>query len=259
MSKLNIKLLLLTCLVAPLLAAADDPFVGKWNLNADKSRFPDEMKVTAAGPNKYAFDFGGGNPETIVADGTDQPGVSGTTLSVTVEGPDTWKVVRKKDGRTLLTGTWKLSPDGSTLTDLYRENQPDGSTLSMDYVYKRTTSGSGFAATWDSVSETMNSPYELQVQPYQGGGLTFITPADHETRNLTFDGKDHPNAGPNAAPGSLYSGRRVDERTLEITNKNEGKVRATQQISLSSDLKTLTITVHPVGRNEPNVMVFDRE
>jgi hypothetical protein len=259
MPKAAFRLALVACLVAGTLSAADDPFVGKWNLNASKSRFPDEMKVKAAGPNKYAFDFGGGNPENIVADGTDQPGVSGTTLSVTVEGPDTWKVVRKKDGRTLLTGTWKLSEDGSTLTDLYRENQPDGSMLSMDYVYKRTTAGSGFAATWASVSETMNSAYELQVQPYQGDGLTFITSADHETRNLTFDGKDHPNEGPNARPGSMYSGRRVDERTLEITNKTDGNTRATEQISLSSDLKTLTIAVHPVGRNEPNVMVFDRE
>jgi hypothetical protein len=37
-------------------------------------------------------------PETIVVDGTDQPGHYGTTLSVVSEG-DTWKVIRKKDGR----------------------------------------------------------------------------------------------------------------------------------------------------------------
>jgi hypothetical protein len=162
------------------------------------------MKVEAVGANKYAFDFGGGNPETIVVDGTDQPGISGTTLSVTVEGPDTWKVVRKKDGRTLLTATCKLSEDGKTLTDLYRENQPDGSTLSMDYVYERTTEGSGFAATWESVNEKMNSAYELQIQPYEGAGLTFITPGEHRTRNLRFDEKDYPK-GPDAPPGSVYS------------------------------------------------------
>lgn len=259
MSKRTLLMLLVSCLIAATLcAAADDPFVGKWKLNPSQSRFPDEMKVTAAGENKYAFDFGGGNPETIVIDGTDQPGVSGTTLAVTSEGPDTWKVVRKQDGRTLLTGTWKLSEDGKTLTDLYRENQPDGSILSMDYVYQRTTPGSGFAATWDSVSEKMNSPYELQIQPYESDGLTFITPADHRTRNLKFDGKDYPNTGPNARPGSM-SGRRVNERTLELTIKNNGKVTATRQISLSSDLKTLTMTVKPAGGRKPNILVFDRE
>jgi len=259
MPKLAFQLMLVACLVAGTLWAANDPFVGKWKLNQSKSRFPDEMKVKAAGANRYAFDFGAGSPETIVADGTDQPGIFGTTLSVTVEGPDTWKVVRKKGGRTLLTAIWKLSKDGKTLSDTYRENQPDGSTLSLDYVYKRTTAGSGFAATWESVSEKMNSVYELQIQRYGGDGLTFITPAEKETRNLRFDGKDYPAVGPDVSPGSMSSGRRVAERTLEVTDKIKGKVTDIRQIELSPDLKILTMTVHPVGRSEPNIFVFDRE
>jgi hypothetical protein len=80
MSKCTFQLPLIICLVTGRLWAANDPFVGKWKLNPSKCRFPDEMKVKAAGANRYAFDFGGSNPETIVADGTDQPGVSGTTL-----------------------------------------------------------------------------------------------------------------------------------------------------------------------------------
>ena len=259
MSKRAFQLLLVAWLVAGTLCAADDPFVGKWKLNPSQSRFPDEMKVKAAGANRYAFDFGAGNPETIAADGTDQPGIFGTTLSVTIEGPDTWKVVRKKNGRTLLTGIWKLSEDGKSLSDTYRENQPDGSTLSMDYVYKRTTEGSGFAATWESVSEKMNSLYELQIQRYGGDGLAFITPAEHETRNLRFDGKDYPDAGPDVSPGSASSGRRVNSSTLEMTDTIKGKVMDTRQIKLSTDLKTLTMTVHPVGQSKSNILVFDRE
>ena len=259
MSKRTFQLLWVACLVTGTLWAAEDPFVGKWKLDPSKSRFPDEMKVKAAGANRYAFDFGGGNPEIIVADGTDQPGIFGTTLSVTVEGPDTWKVVRKKGGRTLLTGIWKLSQDGETLSDSYRENQPDGSTLSMDYVYKRTTAGSGFAATWESVSEKMNSIYELEIQRYGGDGLTFITPTEHRTRNLGFDGKDYPDAGPDVSPGTASSGRRVDERTLETTDKIKDKVMDTRRIELSADLQTLTMTVHPEGQSRPNVLVFDRE
>jgi hypothetical protein len=259
MSKRAFPLLLVACLVTGALGAADDPFVGDWKLNPSKSRFPDEMKIKAAGGNRYAFDFGAGNPETIVADGTDQPGIFGTTLSVTVEGPDTWRVVRKKSGRTLLTGIWKLSKDGKTLSDSYRENHPDGSMLSVDYVYERTTSGSGFAATWESVSEKMNSAYELQVQRYGGDGLTFISPAEKETRNLRFDGKDYPNVGPDVSPGSVSFGRRVNERTLEMTDKVKTKVTDIRQIELSPDLKTLTMTVRPVGQTKPNVLVFDRE
>ena len=68
MSKRTFQLLSVTCLVAATLWAADDPFVGKWKLNPSKSQLTDQMKVEALGANKYTFDFGGGIPETVVAD-----------------------------------------------------------------------------------------------------------------------------------------------------------------------------------------------
>ncbi len=112
------------------------------------------------GNNAYAFDFGGGI-ETIVVNASEQPGLGGTMLSVKAEGPDTWIVRRKKGGRLLLDATWKLSNDGGTLTDHYRELEPDSSTLSVDYVYRRAGRGSGFAADWRSIKETVNSPFLL--------------------------------------------------------------------------------------------------
>ena len=133
-----------------------------------------------------------------MVDGSDQPGYGGTLLSVKAEAPDIWIVERKKDGRLLLKATWKLSKDGSMLTDYYREFESDGSTLSMDYIYQRTGGGSGFAADWQSIKETMNSPFLMQVNEFQGDGLSFITPSQQETKNVKFDGKEYPNEGPNA-------------------------------------------------------------
>jgi len=259
MSKRSLQFLLLACIVASALGAADDPFVGKWKLNPTKSTLTDEMRVKADGPNKYALDLGGGRWETVVADGTDQPGLVGTTVSLTVEGPDTWKVVRKKDGRMLVTGIWKLSQDGTTLSDTFTAYQPNGSTLRLDYAYKRTTSGSGFVGTWDITSEKVNSVFEYQIQPYEDDGLSFINPAQEATTNMKLDGKDYATVGPNVPAGSVSCGSRVNESTLEITDKMKDKVTDTRQFRLSADLKTLTVTVHPVGRSKPNILVFDRE
>jgi len=258
-SKDTFQLLLIACLATGTLRAANDPFVGKWKLNPSKSTLTDLMKVEAAGANKYALIFSGTEGETILADGTDQPGLFGTTLSVTIVGPDTWKVVRKKDGRTLLTGIWKLSEDGMTLTDHYTENRSDGSTFSLDFVYKRTAGSSGFPGTWESTSEKVNSVYEFDIQPWEGDGLSFDTRAEHQTQNMRFNGKDYPNVGPNVPLGSASSGRRLDERTLEMTDKIKDKVVGTRQISLSPDHKTLTMTVYPAGQTMPNILVFDRE
>jgi hypothetical protein len=259
MPKRTFQFLLAACLVTGTLWAATDPFVGQWKLNPSKSKLTDQMKVEAVGANKYVLDLGGGVPETVVADGTDQPGLFGTTLSITIEGPDTWKVVRKKRGRTLLTGIWKLSKDGKTLSDTFTANQPNGSTFNLDYVYKRTAGTSGFPGTWESTSEKVNSVFEFQIRPYESDGVSFITPAQHEIQNMRFDGKDYPDVGPNVASGSASSGRRVNERTLEMTDKIEDKVMDTRQIEVSPDFKTLTMTVHPVNQNKPNILVFDRE
>lgn len=253
-----VEILPALCLATGVAWASESPFIGEWKLDPSRTRMPDEMKVKSEGGNRYVLDFGVGAAEPIVVDGTDQPGLGGTLLSVNAEAPDTWIVERKKGGRLLLKATWKLSKDGSTLTDYYREFEPDGSTLSMDYVYQRTGGGSGFAADWQSIKETMNSPFSIQVKEYQGDGLSFITPSENKTRNVKFDGKDYPNEGPNARRGASSSIQRVDHRTLVITDKTDGKVTDTEAIALSADLKTLTITVRVPGRDKPNVMVFER-
>jgi hypothetical protein len=76
---------------------------------------------------------------------------------------------------------------------------------------------------------------------------------------LKFDGEEYPMTGPDVSAGSTSSGRRLDARTLEITETIQGKVSATRRITLSSDERTLTMTISPVGRSKPNVYVFDRK
>jgi hypothetical protein len=250
----TLEILPLVCLATSIGWAAESPFIGEWKLDSSKTRMPDEMKVQSQGGNKYAFDFGGG-AETIVVDGSDQPGCCGTQLSVKPEAADTWIVERKKDGKLLLRATWKLSKDQSELTDYYREFEADGDTHSMDYVYKRTgIGGSGFAADWQSIKETMNSPYTLEVKAFDGDGLSFTTPSEHQTESMKIDGKDYPTGG----AGVVSSMRQADERNLVKTVKLNGKVIETDEVGLSDDRKTLKITKEIPGHDKPIVMVFER-
>ena len=249
-----------TTLAASTLLTASNPFVGDWKLDPTRTKLTDVMKVERLNSNKYTFDFGVGSRETIVIDGSDQSGVSGTTLSVSVEGPDAWKVVRKKDGRMLLTANWKLSKDGNMLTDNFNQISPNGATSTVDYVYQRKGRGSGFAGTWVSTSAVVNFVYVLQIRPYEEDGLSIINSSSQLTKNMKQDGKDYPNTGANAAVVAASSLRRLDEHTLELTDKkSDGKVYDTQQIKLSSDLKALTISIHTAGRDEPNIFVFERQ
>lgn len=127
----------------------------------------------------------------------------------------------------------------------------------MKYVFKRTAGKSGFVGTWETTSEPM-SVFVLEVRPYEGDGLSFVMPSG-VTSSVKFDGKDYPVEGPNVLQGSVSSGRRVNERSLQLTDKVSGKTRGTAQMEVSPDLKTLTRTAYPAGKSKPNIFVFDRE
>lgn len=251
-------LLFLAAFVLPnVLLAADDPFIGQWKLNPSKSKIVDVMKVGSLGGNRYTFSDNGSGPETIVADGTDQPGISGTTFSFTIEGPDTWKVVRKKNGRVLLIAIWSLSKDGNRLNDDFTSFGKDGSPSNFTSVYNRTAGGSGFSGTW--VSTTVTSVEMLHVQRYEADGLSFLNDLEGLMISAKFDGKDYPIEGPNSVPGFVSSARRAKELNLEFADKFKGRLVDTRDIQLSPDLKTLTMTVHGAGKDDPDIYVFERQ
>ena len=265
------QLLLAGWLITGTVSAADNPFVGRWKVNPSNSKLYDELKVEVAGANRYALTFGPGETDTVVADGSDQPALNGTTLSITVKGPNSWEITRKKNGRTLLTAYWTLSADGKTLNDAFTQYLPDGttlfsqplpngSTLFLPYAYERTGGDSGFPGTWDSESAKVKAGIELQIQLYEGDGLSFKRSDEEMAKMIKLDGNDYPDLDPNGGDkGTAHSGRRVNERSLEITEKFKGKITGSRQIELSGDLKTLTVTVRLVGQSKPqSILVYDR-
>lgn len=234
---------------------ANDPFVGKWKLDVSRSVIVDRMVVETAGPNRYAFRFEGSPAETILADGTDQPGLPGTTLSVKAEDSRTLKVVRKQAGRVVVSAAWKVSEDGRTLRDAFTEVQPDGSSPTTHFVYRRTAGAAGFVGAWESTTPPVGLKFELQIQPYGGEGLSFVRQG--AVKSVTFDGQDHAVTGP--AQGLTASGRRRGARAMEITDKIAGKGLDTQAFELSRDGNVLTMHVRRAGQVTPDRIVFHRE
>jgi hypothetical protein len=233
---------------------ANDPFVGKWRLDVSRSTIVDEMRVEAVGPNRYRFSFEGAPAETIVADGTDQPGLPGTTLSVKIEDARTLTVVRKQAGRVIVSAAWKLSKDGRTLHDAFASLQPDGSKVTVDYLYRRTSGAFGFAGAWESTAKPVGLKAELGIEPYDNKGLSFLTPGSD--KSFIFDGRDHAVSGKD---GMTLSGLRRGVRAMEYAEKNRGKVERTRKFELSPDGRILTETLRTAGRATPEVLVFERE
>jgi hypothetical protein len=234
---------------------AKDPFVGRWRLDVSRSTIVDQMRVEDLGSNKYGFSFEGAVTETVVADGTEQPGLPGTTLAVKVAGDGTLTVVRKQEGRTVVSANWKLSDDGRTLSDAFTSLQEDGSSLTVDYVYKRTSGTSGFAGTWESTTKPVGLKLELEIKPYGNRGLSFASPGSN--KSVIFDGLEH--SVPASRDASTLSGRRRGAHVIEYSEKTGGKLARMRDFELSADGRTLTETLRTPGHTSPDVFVFDRE
>jgi hypothetical protein len=260
MLRRTIQFLCFTFLIAAASRAADQPLIGKWKLNLSKSKLADQMTIAPAGANRYTLTFAGiGETETLVADGTDQPGVQGSTISIKIEAPSNWKIVRKRGGSTVLTATWKLSADGKALTDTFIGNQPDGSESHVDLVYKRaesSASNSGIPGTWETTEEKAD-PFEIEIRRYEGDGFSFSS-GGAPANNVKLDGKEYPPAGVSPSAGNTTSGRRLGDRSIELTKKLKGKIIETRELAVSPDLKTLTMTRHLVDQRLPITLIFDR-
>jgi hypothetical protein len=260
--------------VAGQLTAADDPFIGKWKFNRDKSKLIGQrVKIEDLGANTYKFDDGA-VPQVIIADGTDQPREFGGTVSFIKTGENTWKMVSKTGGRVLSESSWSLSPDDITLTIEATGTRFDGSKFDDRMVVTRLKGTSGLAGTWESKSEKLSNPRpgcprdmggpggpappNWEIQPYEGS-LLFVYPSSHRRLDIKFDGKDYSEAGPSAPKGIVTSGKRLKSDTIQLTEKHDGKVLDTAEYRVSAESKTLTITIHNTGQKNAIVEVYDRQ
>ncbi len=101
--------------------------------------------------------------------------------------------------------------------------------------------------------------WEWDIEPYDGDGLSFVTPSEKERQDMKFDGKYYPDQGPTVPPGSTSSAKRVNARTIEWTDKLKDEVMDHQDLRISEDGKTLTVVTRYPGEKAPQVMVYDRQ
>jgi hypothetical protein len=75
-----------------------------------------------------------------------------------------------------------------------------------------------------------------------------------------FDGKDYPVTGDPSVDTRSY--KKVDDRTLILTNKKDGKVTATGHIVVSADGKSRTVAITVTdskGATVKNTAVYDKQ
>jgi hypothetical protein len=75
-----------------------------------------------------------------------------------------------------------------------------------------------------------------------------------------FDGKDYPVIGDASVDTRSY--KRVDDRTLDLTNKKDAKVTTSAHIVVSADGKSRTVTVRATtadGKTVSSTAIYDKQ
>ncbi|MGA8026007.1 MAG: hypothetical protein WB992_02605 [Bryobacteraceae bacterium] len=245
--------------LAAIVIAADNPFVGTWKLNPQKSSFTgDTMTYTAGdgGEMKYS---GGGLSYTFKPDGTERAGLLGEMVAWKQLDDHTWEVAHKTKGKVTATETLKLSDDGKTLDDTFKGTRPNGESFEDKVVYERTSGDSGILGTWKSTKIQIGSPERLELKAYDGDGITFYSPEEKFTASAKFDGKQYPAIGPTVPAGATGALRRVDPLSFELTESYKGKPFWKGTYTVSEDKQTLTVKGGMIGANEPMTAVYDRQ
>ena len=260
MSNRTLLLLAAVCLTGSNVLAVDaSPFVGKWKLNAAKSVLAGfRTKIEDAGNHEFKFTTGD-DVETLIIDGQEHPIRWGGTRIITEVAPNHWKSVYKRDGKIISTDEWSVSNDGQELYYMTAGTKPDGSTFKNEFKNKRVAGTSGQVGTWESTEVDPASYPDFVIEPLEGGGLARVVPSYQSRRLLKFDGKDYPNEGPQASPGATTASKRIDERTIEITDKLKDQIMDTRRLEVSADGKTLTDTFTFPGVEKKEVDVYGRQ
>jgi len=241
------------------LSAAENPFVGTWKLNPEKSKFTGntisyeqlssgEWKSTAAGMS-YTFRM----------DGKEHQGLFDRKVVWNQANERTWESTVKAGDKTLVVQRFEISPDNKTMKVTSRGTTPSGEKFEDVSTYSRQSGSTGLAGNWKSDKVQISSPTVVEIKPHGPDGITMMLPAYKASVDLSFDGTETKPEGPTVPAGLTFSAKKLDAHTFEFTEKHDGKPIYKMTFKVSEDGKTITESGKPVGVDEPFMAVYDRQ
>jgi hypothetical protein len=240
---------LLGLVLMPVLATAQNALDGTWKIDVSKAQMTTKPEVYLLQGSIY-------NCKTCIppieikADGQDQK-VTGhpyyDTVSVKILDDRTIERTEKKDGKIVATSKSTVSPDGNTLifefTDSTATNsEPVTGKGESTRVAKGPAGAHAISGSWRaSKMDNMSDNGLLLTFKVEGDTLAMTTPTG-QAYTVKLNGTEAPYKGD---PGiTSVSVKRMDENTIEETDKREGKVISVARISVAPDGKSMTIAVN---------------
>jgi len=236
-------LFLTPMLLVPALLCAQSPFDGTWHTKLEQSKLSPKPIVFST--QNAMYDCSSCSPKIHVkADGQDQP-VSGQpydTISVREVDSTSLEITAKKGGKAEFEQTRTVSDDGNTLT-VKTTSHPKNSDqvvtgeATLSRIGKAPAGANGTSGSWRIGKINQSENGRTTTYKSNGDELSMSTPTG-ESYTAKLDGKEYAVKG--AYGYDSVSLKRVDDRTIEETDKRDGKTVTVTKITVSPDGKKMT-------------------
>jgi len=246
--------ILLGALLASLAAGCskDDPFIGGWTFDPERSDIVANDLIFARAPDGKIHSEGGGTAAyDFQFDGGDSITANGRVVSWVSVRDGEWTMTKKRDGKVVETTRVKLAADQRTLTTAAVGVLPDGSDFTRTTTYRRIAGDTGLLGRWHSVKIDTGATWDGYIISRDAAGdMTWEIPTDHQVISGRFDGSDLPIKGPGLPPGATLSARRESDRQLSVTMKTNGTITEHGTVTISADGQLMTEVSWPPGQED---------
>lgn len=234
----------LSVLSMPLVAAGQSVFDGTWKVDMSKVDFSKKPDMFLLKGGKYECKTCT-PPYTIKADGRDQP-VSGhpyfDTVAIKVVNEHEIEETDKKDGKVVATAITTLAADGNSLTFEFSDssNSNGGAPVTGKGTQTRVAKGPkgshAISGSWQmGKMESLSDNATVFTFKMDGDEITMTSPTG-QSYTAKLDGTEAPMKGD---PGiTSVSVKKIDDDTLEETDKRDGTVIGVFKFMAGSDGKT---------------------
>ena len=227
------------------MASAQSPFDGKWKLDSDATQSTVHYDYLLQGGIYRCASCD--PPIKIRADGQDHE-INGNPcydrVSVKVVDDRTTEETDKSNGKTVGSTRIQISTDGNTATVAWTEIcNAKGDVVSGEDIMSRLTSGPtgahAISGSW-KISKRLNRSENavLITLKLAGGRFSFWDPAG-QGYDAKLDGTETPFQGD--LSHSLVSVRRLDQNTIEETDKRDGRVVRVTRFVVSDSGNDMTV------------------
>ena len=237
------KMCLALAVLAPTAALAVGPFDGTWKTQADSVQVSGKPEVFELKDGTYKCESCA-PAYSVKADGADQkvaPHGYYDTVAVRIVDAHSIEISTKLGGKVIQSGSVSVSPDGSTLTESYKDMS--GSQVAMfTQTSKRLAAGPAgshaISGSWkvDKLPELSDTASTISYRMTADG---FQMQWNGQSYDAKFDGKKYLTAND---PGKTWvSLKKLSNETVEETDSRDGKVTDVIRMTVSADGKSMSV------------------